>query len=167
MKKTLLNLLPVIVLFFSGCGGYHLGSIPPAGVKSIYIPMFENTTIRQEITSDATNAVIKRFNTDGTIKVTNKESADAILQCKITAYTTESVLFNDQDIGEEFRVMVNTDITLTSTETGEILFVGKNIDGESVTQITINQTEAEKRVFPVIVQDLAKNIVEAVLESAW
>ena len=129
--------------------------------------MFENLTSRQEITSAVTDGVIKRFRTDGTIKITDKENADAILYGKITGYKTEAVVFDTQDVGEEFRVIITTDITLVKKDTEEVIVSGKGVDGQAITQLTLNQVEAEKRILPEIIKDLSKNVVETVLESAW
>ena len=59
----------------------------PGGIKTIAIPTFKNAipaaeiyTYRPGLEIDITNAVIKRFNFDGNLKVTAKEKADAILE---------------------------------------------------------------------------------------
>lgn len=165
-KTILKSLFLICVIALSGCG-YRLGAVPPAGVKTIYVPMFENLTHRQEITASVTDGIIKRFRTDGTIKITDRENADAVLYGKITGYRTEAVVFDRQDVGEEFRVIITVDVSLVNSETEEIITSGKAIDGQAITQLILNQVEAEKRILPEIIKDLSKNVVESILESAW
>ena len=167
MKAKIILLSVVLFVFVSGCG-YHLGSVPPAGITSIYIPMLENKVERQEITADVTDGIIKRFKTDGTVRVTNKEKADAILYATISGYKTEAVLFDQQDVGEEFRVIITVDVTLIKVEDNSVIYRSpKGIEGQATTQITLNQFEAEKNILPDIIKDLSRKVVEAVIESAW
>ncbi|MCK5706968.1 MAG: LptE family protein [Candidatus Aureabacteria bacterium] len=164
MKTILLSL--TILCLLTGCG-YHLGSVPPAGVTSVYIPMFENLTHKEEITADVTEGIIKRFKTDGTIKITDKENADAILIGKIVDYKTEAVLFNDQDVGEEFRVVITVDVSLVTISDKKTVSSGSGLRGQATTQIVVNQIEAEKRILPDIIKNLSKKVVEVIIESAW
>ena len=167
-KKFILSLLFLLsVATLSGCLGYKIGSTPPAGVKKIYIPMFENRTTRQEITSDVTNGIVRRFRTDGTVKITDKEYADAILYGTITEYKREVVSYTNQDIGKEFRITIYVDIVLKDAKTGKVILKSTGIDGQAVTSLNINQSESEKMIMPDIIRDLSKNVVEAVLESQW
>ena len=166
-KKILHSLFLMLLLTALSSCGYHIGSIAPAGIKTVYIPMLENITHRQEITPDITDGIIKRFNTDGTVRVMDKDKADAILYGKISTYTTEALRFDDQDIGEEFRVIITVDLRLVKTDTGETIYSTKNIDGRATTEIILNQVEAERSILPDIIEDLSKNVVDSVLESAW
>ncbi len=167
MKRIKRFFLLSLLIILNGCFGYKLGSTPPAGVRNIYIPMFKNLTTRQEITADVTNGIARRFRTDGTVKVTDKEAADAILYGTITEYKREVVSYSNNDVGKEFRITIYVDIVLKDAKTGKVILKSNHIDGQAITSIGINQSESEKQILPEIIRDLSKNVVEAVLESQW
>lgn len=83
--KFLALLAPVFLLF--SCAGYQLGGVKPASlarVKTIAVPMFENGTLHPRAEALATSAVADSFVKDGTYKLGNVDSADAVLEGKLS-----------------------------------------------------------------------------------
>lgn len=81
-------ILPAVCLFFASCAGYQLGGAKPtslAGVNSIAVPMFSNDTQHPRAEALATSAVANAIVTDGTYRITDVASADAVLTGKISS----------------------------------------------------------------------------------
>jgi hypothetical protein len=75
-------LLPVAVLATS-CAGYHLGGAKPSAlrdVKNISVPMFHNDTLHPRAEALATSAATDAIVLDGTYRITNPDTADAVLE---------------------------------------------------------------------------------------
>lgn len=74
-------------LWLSSCAGYQLGSRKPvslANVGSIAVPMFSNDTLHPRAEALATSAVANAIVQDGTYRIAKVDSADAILEGRIS-----------------------------------------------------------------------------------
>jgi len=83
--KFLAILTPVLLL--ASCAGYQLGGVKPASlakVKTIAVPMFHNGTLHPRAEALATSAVADALVRDGTYKLGNVDSADAVLEGKLS-----------------------------------------------------------------------------------
>ncbi|MCC6544999.1 MAG: LptE family protein [Nitrospirae bacterium] len=90
----------------AGTGG-HLKT----GVKSLFIPVFENKTMEPIIEEDLTVAVVREFLKDGRIEVVDKSKADMILKGSVVSYKETPVSFDASYI-VEYRVTVTTHLIL-------------------------------------------------------
>src|SRR3990170_1093590 len=108
--------IPVLLcslLLLSSCG-YHMagtGSHLTAGVKSIFIPVFDNKTMEPIIEEELTTAVIREFLKDGRIEVVDISRADMILKGSVVSYKETPVSFDASQI-VEYRVTVTTHLIL-------------------------------------------------------
>jgi Lipopolysaccharide-assembly len=78
------------VINFSGCCVYSFtGASVPAHLKTIAIPTADDRSGAGEpgLRENFTNKLIQKFIDDNTLQVTNKNNADAMLECSITSLT--------------------------------------------------------------------------------
>ncbi|MDQ2824761.1 MAG: LPS assembly lipoprotein LptE [Verrucomicrobiota bacterium] len=76
----------LICVSLAGCLGYHIGPVKPyylQDVHTIAVPTFKNSTVMPRVEVLVTGTVIKQFQQDGTFKIGNEESADAVLEGEI------------------------------------------------------------------------------------
>ncbi len=74
-------------IWLSSCAGYHLGGTKPvslAKVETIAVPMFSNDTLHPRAEALATSAVANAIVQDGTYRIGKVDSADAVLEGKIS-----------------------------------------------------------------------------------
>ena len=93
------------------------GSHLTAGVKTIFIPVFENKTMEPIIEEELTTAVIREFLKDGRIVVAESSRADMVLKGSVVSYKETPVSLTsdaEQDV-LEYRVTVTTHLTLLDT----------------------------------------------------
>ena len=114
-----LTVLLFSLLILSSCG-YHMagtGSHLTAGVKTIFIPVFENKTMEPIIEEELTTAVIREFLKDGRIEVADSSRADMVLKGSVVSYKETPVSFDAAQNVLEYRVTVTTHLILLNTNT--------------------------------------------------
>jgi Lipopolysaccharide-assembly len=79
--RVLALIAPALLLL--SCAGYQLGEAKPASlarVKTIAVPMFENSTLHPRAEALATSAVAAAFVQDGTYRIGDTDHCDAVLE---------------------------------------------------------------------------------------
>ena len=122
-----LFVLAIYYLFFSGCG-YRLvgtGNALPPHIKTIYIPVFENTSSQPEIHRQLTSFVLQSFISDGRLKIVNKDEADLIVDATLNYYNLRNVAFSSQDLVSDIIIELEIDLKVTDQVKNEILIKKK------------------------------------------
>jgi outer membrane lipopolysaccharide assembly protein LptE/RlpB len=125
LRNTLFFL--VVVFLFSSCG-YHLsgyGSSLPPNIRTIYIPVFKNSSSEPNIQRDVTDAVRRAFTSDGRLKVADAKKADLLIRGTLTDYKLRAVAFNSEDSAEEYSVHIGVQITAYNRIKKKIIFEQK------------------------------------------
>ena len=107
--------LAIYCVLFSGCG-YHLigtGSALPPHIKTIHIPVFENTSSQPEIHRQLTSFVLQSFISDGRLKIVNKNDADLVVDATLSYYNLRNVAFSSQDLVSDIIVELEIDLKVT------------------------------------------------------
>ena len=123
-----LFVLAIYCLFFSGCG-YHLvgtGNALPPHIKTIHIPVFENTSSQPEIHRQLTSFVLQSFISDGRLKIVNKDEADLIVDATLSYYNLRNVAFSSQDLVSDIIIELEIDLKVTDQVKSEI-FIKKKL----------------------------------------
>lgn len=155
------------VFFLAGCIGYRLGSTLPPDIKTVYVPLFTNSSRDPLIENDATAALIAELQKDGTLKVVNSENADVILACTLTGVSLNPLRYSRSDVTKpnEYRLTLSASFTLKRARDQEVLCEASVI-GESTFPFVGNLVAAKQSATPRAAEDLAKRIVEKAVE-AW
>src|SRR5277367_3506721 len=98
-RGTLLVLLAALAC--GGCAGYRVGNISGRdvqGVRSVYVPVAKNTSLEPDLQMTVTNAIIRRFNDDGTLEVNQNAAADSELDVVLTNVQHIAVRSSTSDI---------------------------------------------------------------------
>lgn len=173
MKSRCLSayLLVLLCVVFSSCG-YTQKLVLPGGIQTIYVPTFKNAIPAEEIytykaglETDLTNAVIRRFNYDGNLKVVKEEQADAKLVGSIISYTQESIRKDSVDRAVEMRLHIVVDIKLINLKTDQVMWHEPNFSGSTLYEPNYAQGSRRSSAGSEAVVDLANNIVARVVED--
>jgi hypothetical protein len=168
VKKALLIFLPALLL--NGCAGYHLGPATPAYLRQIHsiaVPTFKNMTLVPRIEVLLTGTVIKQFQQDGTFRIANEESADAVLKGEIVAVgrsPARSVRGNVLAT-TEFNLSLRVRYTLVGRD-------GKTIAGPSdaagTTSFFVGEdvNTDERQALPLAAEEMAVHLVSQ-LSEGW
>ena len=82
------SLLGVLAL---GCAGYQLGPTQSLPYHSVAVLMFKNTTLKPQLEAQISNAIIKRFQRDGTLRIESAENADVVINGQITKFDRQEL----------------------------------------------------------------------------
>ena len=156
-----------ILFFFTGCG-YQLGAIQIGQNKTIAIKPFVNKTGQPDLETRATNAVIEKMQIDGSYKVVADPSvADYVLVGELTSYQRDAVTFDRSDVTQEYRSTLISHLIFKDGKTNKILWTASRVQGEALFPRGSDQAEEERAAFPRLTQDLAKYVVEKIVDGGW
>jgi len=138
MVKRFFNFIILSVLL-AGCAGYTNQIQLPQDVKTIYVPTVQNRLQIEHMAVfvpgmevDMTNAIIDRFNFDGTLKVVrNREDADSTLQIVLTYFDQQGARFTNLESIEEYRLYITTEVDWIDNRSGDKLLVEKDFRGQT------------------------------------
>ncbi|MBI9072765.1 MAG: hypothetical protein JEY94_14280 [Melioribacteraceae bacterium] len=103
-KKYIYLVLVPLAIFLKGCSYSFTGASVPPHLNSIAIIDFKDKSGsgEPELRDKFTSELIQNFLDDNTLFVTEKENADALLECTVTSIkdAPDIVSQNDQDGGE-------------------------------------------------------------------
>lgn len=155
-----------LVLIILGCG-YRAGSLLPADIKTVAVPMFVNKTPEPELESMVTNAVIQELITDGTLQVTEYENADTLLLGEIIDYKREPLRYTDEEVTREYRLIIAVRLKFEDLRYDEVMWEDPGVEGETTFFVGASLPDSERIALPDAIEDLAHDIVEKVVEGGW
>ncbi|VAX32100.1 hypothetical protein MNBD_NITROSPINAE05-705 [hydrothermal vent metagenome] len=101
------------LIFLSACG-YHLAGTGtgtlPKHLKTVAIPVFENTSAEPNIHRNMTNVIRQSFINDGRLKVVNTKNADLVMRGVLKTYALQAVSFDSNDVALEYYVALGVAI---------------------------------------------------------
>ena len=160
-----------LAAFFSGCG-YTQKTVLPQDIKTLYVETVKNKIPLEKVYAYVpglemmiTNAVIRRLERDGNLKIVSREKADAILHTDLTLFDQEGVRFSTLERAEEYRLFVVVAMKLVDAKTGLVIWEEPNFSGDSEYFVSgvrsISRSEAADRA----VERLARNLVDRIVED--
>jgi hypothetical protein len=150
----------------AGCG-YSSETTYPTEYRSVAVPIFKNDSFYRGLEFTITEAVIKEINLRTPYRVLPEDSAETILEGRITA-VQEGTLSRSREGGvpQEVEMRVVMDLVWTDQRSGEIVrdrrglaVVGRYLPTQPVGEVAeIGQREAAQR---------AARAVAAMMRAEW
>ena len=119
--KRLGALVALSALLCAGCG-YSLRGNLPDHLRTVAVPVFQNRTPVPAVENFLTNAIVNAFATNGRLRVTSVDRADAILEGEITNYSLQSIAFDAAANVRQFRLTVTLNLRFRDVRRNEVLF---------------------------------------------
>lgn len=113
-----------------GCG-YTTGSSLDPKYQRIAVPAFKNLSRQYDFQAPLTNAVLRKFITDGRLEVVTPSEADLVLEGAILDYKLKGLTFDENDEVTQFLCVVVAGARLVDAETQEVLWEDRNLVGET------------------------------------
>lgn len=166
--KGVLALLTVLSL--SGCAGYRVGDTSGRdlqGVRSVYVPVARNTSLEPDLQMTVTNAIIRRFNSDGTLEVNQNANADSELDITVTNVQRTAVRSSTTDllITAQYQLTIQATATYVNRKLGRKIFENFGVAGSTTFFTQSNIQEGERQALPLAAEDLANNTVKLITEG--
>lgn len=147
----------------AGCAKTSSRTIP-SGANNVYLAPVENSSSERGLENILSAQATQQLLADGRFDLVSKEKADVLVKGKLTDYQRSTLIFNVQDIPQQFRVRVEMTLTLLDPRTGETLHRFKNLYRETVFSDvgSTGQTElaAKQRVAAKLARDIIVRTVE-------
>lgn len=169
------RLLPALALLMAGCAGYHIGPVKPARlehIKTIAVNNFKNDTLEPRVEVLLANAVIKQIQQDGTYRVTDESTADAVLEGsldEIRRRPSRNVRGNVLQT-REYTLQIRVHYKLKERGTGKLLddrvvngTTSFFVSGTGSIAADVNQDEIQ--AFPLAAEELATRLVSEISEG--
>jgi hypothetical protein len=168
VTRVLTGLLLVFVL--SGCAGYRLGDISGRnlqGVHSVYVPVVKNVSLEPDLQVIATDAIIQRFNSDGTLEVNQNGNADSELDVTIDSVSRSAIASSVTNIlvTSQYQLTINAKVTYVNRRLGRKIFENVSVSGVTTYFTQSDIQESERQALPLAAQDLANSTVKLVTEG--
>lgn len=135
------------------CAGYRLGGVKPAAlasVRNINVTMFSNATLHPRAEALATSAVANAIIADGTYRISNADTADAILEGSLASidYSTIRGTRLDTLLPEELANTVTLNWTLRDARDPTRILASGSSSGTSQLFVSSNLQTARNNALP-------------------
>ncbi len=155
----------------TGCG-YTNKTVLPKNIKTIYVPTVQDKipvgdvyAYQPGLAIDVTNAIVRRIERDGNLKIEAKDQADAILDAKLISFFQGGVRFNTLERVQEYRLYITLAVRLIDRKSNTVIWEEPNFTGDAeyvVSDVsTVSREEASQRAM----ERLAKNVVDRIVED--
>jgi hypothetical protein len=164
------NLLTAVCLILTGCLGYHVGPVKPGvlrDVNVIAVPTFENKTLLPRVEVLVTDSVIKQIQQDGTYKIAEKDTADAVLKAEIIeiSRTPARSVRGNVLATTEFNLSMHVRYKLDA-RSGTSLTPYAEVVGTTSFFVGTDVTTDERQALPLAAEELATHLVTQ-LSEGW
>src|SRR5579859_1955445 len=163
----LVGQLLLTCLFAFGCAGYHIGPVTKRSFNTIAVPMFRNDTLRPQLEAQISNAIIRRLQQDGSLRIEDASRADAVLIGTIVSFERASLrsLRTDTGVPREYEITITVRVEAKDRRTGEILLKSTEVQGKSDVFIGEDQQSADEQALPLVADDIAHRVTGLLVES--
>lgn len=167
--RTLACMAAVAVagIITQGCAGlgYRLGSTLPEDIKTIHVPTFINDTDEPRLETETTQAAIREFRRDGTLRVVPAGQADTLLTVRLTGLDLKPVRYDEDRVKttSEYRMNIEALVRFERAEGGEVL-LERRLYGDTTFEPRGDLASAKRAAIPDAARDLAHDIVESFVE---
>jgi hypothetical protein len=166
--RALLALFLAVSL--SGCAGYRVGDISGRnlqGVRSVYVPVARNESLEADLQVVLTDAIIQRFNSDGTLEVNQSSNADSELDVTISTVSRSAIASSTSNIlvTTEYQLTIAAKATYVNRRLGRKIFENVPVNGTTTFFTQSDLQEGERQALPLAAADLAQNTVKLVTEG--
>ena len=170
--RALSSVLWIGVLLLQASCGYTRKTVLPQDIHTIHVDTFKHKIPLANIYAfepgleiKITNAIIRRLQEDGNLRVKSREEADVVLQGNLIAFDQEGVRFTGLERVEEYRLYVAVALKLVDRKTGEVLWEEPNFSGDASYFVTGPRAVSRGIASERAVDRLARNVVDRIVED--
>ena len=170
-RRSVFLLFPALLFFIAGCG-YTQKTTLPQDIKTIYVETVKNKIPLEKVYAYVpglemmtTNAIIRRLQRDGNLRVVSRDKADAVLQCDLISFDHEGVRFSTLERAAEYRLFVVVAMRLVDAKTRRVIWEEPSFSGDSEYFVSDVRSVAREEAAQRAVDRLARNVVDRIVED--
>jgi outer membrane lipopolysaccharide assembly protein LptE/RlpB len=157
------GLLLCCLLFQTGCGyrlAGELNLLPH--IKTIAVPILQNQTTEPDIEKVVTEALIARIQSQGQLRITTTERADAVLYGSVSSYTPNIALsFTENYQVREYRLEITANVELRDRN-NQVIWSQHTIKAKTEYSVSDNVSatqDTEKAAQRIAASELARDLL--------
>ena len=163
-------LIAALLLPAAGCASYRLGPVPglAADAQSIEIIPFPNQTEEPRLSAALASALRRQIQNDGTFKLETRGNGDLQITGNIIQYLRVGVTFQPDDVvtARDFELRMTAQVKAFNRRTGKTL-LERPVTGRTLIRAFDNPANAERQALPLLANDLARNIIDLLVDGDW
>ena len=126
----LAGLVVLSLAALSGCG-YSTQSSLDHRYQTIHVSPAYDASREIGLQAPLTNALTRKFINDGRLRVTDRDSADLLVELLIQDYQLRGLTTDDRDEVTQFLMVIMAAVRVTDTRSGEVLWEEPIVSGET------------------------------------
>ena len=114
----------IALCLLAGCCGYSTRSLLPSHLKTVAVPPATNSTTQPGLAEGLTDELISAFNSDRTLRVTNSEAADLVVNVTVSNYSRSPVSYTGDQAVSSYRLSVSAQVDARDQTRDEKFYSG-------------------------------------------
>ena len=159
----------LIVLCAGGCA-YRVGPTNrvSAGARTVQVLPFQNLTLQPRLSSDVSTALRKSIQADGTYTLSHQDDADIVLSGEIKRYQRDILTFEADDVRtpRDINGYMVAQVVARDRASGDVI-LDREVTGHSKIRIVEDLPSAERQAVPLMAEDLARIVTDALVDGSW
>jgi hypothetical protein len=155
-----------LLLAAAGCVVYHLGSMLPDDIRTVYMPTCVNTTSEPLIEVDATRSILAQIQMDGTLRLASQDDADTILEVRLTDFDLDPVGYDSRSSStvNQYRMRITASFVLRRQSDNSVVAESPSVVGWYDFDFTGDLTSSKAIALRPTADDLGRRIVSAIVQ---
>ncbi|MCS7090900.1 MAG: LPS assembly lipoprotein LptE [Verrucomicrobiota bacterium] len=162
--------LAILMMLSQGCAGYRVGLVDTERTtgQTVFVQPVVNQTLEPRLGEALTSALRRQIQSDGTFRLAGRETADLILSVTAFTYGRQAVSFDPDDVvrPRDLQVRVQARARVVERSTGRVV-LDQLFQGRQLMRIGPDMASAERQALPQVAEDLARQMVLALVEGSW
>ncbi len=167
MKYRLLPLLAsLLILAGTGCVRYQLGSMLPDDIRTVHMPTCVNMTDEPLIEQDVTRAILAQIQMDGSLRIADADSADAILDVSLVRFWLDPVSYESghSSTVNQYQMNIQAAFVLRRRGDNSVVVEAPNLTGWHVFDFAGDMTSSKSVALRPTAEDLGRRIVTRIVQ---
>lgn len=143
---------------------YSFKGFFPSDLRKVWVPVFENTTLRYGLEDQVTSAFQDAIVEDGRLEVSDSSHSGMKIEGKITSYKKETFSFDESGKILEYKITITAMVGFRRLSKGTYYLEPKNYTGWGTYDA---DTEEEEDGIKEAVVDLAENVLRALFAKEF
>jgi len=149
-------------LLLAGCCGYSTHSLLPSHLRTVAVPPASNTTTQPGLAEALTDSLTAAFTSDRTLRVTNTEAADLVVNATVSNYNRMASSYTGDQAVSAYELSVSAQVDARDQTRNEEFY-----QGLASARVTYDpNAKSEEQAAAEAVGKLASEIVRQV-QIAW
>lgn len=112
------------LLLLAGCCGYSTRSLLPSHLKTVAVPPAANTTTQPGLAEALTDSLTAAFTADRTLRVTNAEAADLIVNTTVSSYSRTPASYTGDQTVSAYDLSLSAQVEARDRTRDELFYSG-------------------------------------------